>query len=269
METDSHRVQFMSDLHLECDSSDRPFRIQHVVADTLVLAGDIGDPGSSRYLNFLADCAARFRTVLVVLGNHEAYTRSLPEALQAAQAAAAQPQCLGRVHVLQRQRYDLVQGRLRVLGVTLWSHVPPENAAQLTSYLADYHAIRRWTVETHNAEHAADVAWLRAELETAAAEGVGVLVVTHHAPSFQKTSAPQFDNSPSSVGFATNLEHMLRPPVRVWVHGHTHFCSQQTFSGCKLVSNQRGYPGEGTAFAEDASVALAVAKGRTAGCCIA
>jgi hypothetical protein len=74
------------------------------------------------------------------------------------------------VHVLQRQRYDLVQGRLRVLGVTLWSHVPPENAAQLTSYLADYHAIRRWTVETHNAEHAADVAWLRAELETAAVE---------------------------------------------------------------------------------------------------
>ena len=50
------------------------------------------------------------------------------------------------------------------------------------------------------------------------------------------------DNSPLMSAFATDLPHLLRPPVALWVYGHTHFSvARKLASGTRLVSNQRGY----------------------------
>ncbi len=67
---DPIRIQYMSDLHLEMFPG---FRINKVNAEYLVLAGDIGDPESVEYSDFLADCKTKFKHVFVILGNHEAY----------------------------------------------------------------------------------------------------------------------------------------------------------------------------------------------------
>ena len=48
------KIQYMSDLHLEIYPG---FRIlpEQITAEYLVLAGDIGDPSSSEYIEFITD----------------------------------------------------------------------------------------------------------------------------------------------------------------------------------------------------------------------
>ena len=93
-------------------------------------------------------------------------------------------------------------------------------------------------VADSNALHAEDVAWLRAEIDLAEAEGHHLVVVTHHAPSLRGTSRPEHSWGPLNCAFATALDHLVaRPAVAAWIFGHTHFSSTRG----KLVSNQRGY----------------------------
>lgn len=120
-------------------------------------------------------------------------------------------------------------------------------------------------METQNALHAADRAWLEGEIERAKQDGVQLVVVTHHAPSMQGTSHPMFDASPLAHAFGTPMDNLLAPPVAAWVYGHTHYSTWQerkaaghgedggeegasgggAGSGvCLLVSNQLGYPNE-------------------------
>ena len=254
------RFQYMSDLHLELFPG---FRLGRASAPHLILAGDVGRPGDAEYSAFVAHVAGLFETVLVVLGNHEGYGfASWDEARAAARAVcAAHP----NVVLLDRSSHDVrcaSGGAVRVVGATLWSHVPDSSARDVGCFLADYRRIGdlRGVADT-NALHARDLAFLRAAVAEAEAEADGtplpLVVVTHHAPSLRGTSHPRNADGPLTPAFATPLDAMLRPPVAAWVHGHTHFShEQQRVEATQLLSNQRGYGGEGVRFREDATFAV-------------
>ncbi|EPJ2812714.1 serine/threonine protein phosphatase, partial [Pseudomonas putida] len=40
----------------------------------------------------------------------------------------------------------------------------------------------------------------------------------------------------------------------VWIFGHTHHAVDTIVSGCRLISNPRGYPGERTGFSPDFTI---------------
>jgi predicted phosphodiesterase len=234
-------LQFMSDLHLELFPG---FRIADadVRAERLVLAGDIGDPQSSEYAEFVADCVAKFPLgVFVVMGNHEAYGK--PSWEHAVAAARQVLEARGAV-LLDKSGVDLVPGKLRIIGATLWSRVHGYDANDVRTFIADYHMIGGMRgVCDSNALHDADMAWLRAELDLMDAEGVRAVVVTHHAPSLRGTSHPKHAGSSLNCAFATDLDHLVgRPSVAAWIYGHTHYSAvQRLHGGALLASNQRGY----------------------------
>jgi hypothetical protein len=272
--------QYMSDLHLELFPG---YRVGRRTAPRLVLAGDIGDPVSAEYGDFVADCAAKYELVLVVLGNHEAYGRTWAEAVAATRATLA-ARGEGRVVLLDRGRHEFPEEGLRVVGTTLWSHVPPRYAMDVRTFISDFRLIKPVKKDDRTATlglaeyaemHAADVAWLTAELALAEADGVRLLVVTHHAPSKAGTSAPKNRGGPLDCAFASDLDRLLVPPVAAWIHGHTHFSHQtlrkfdqqtlrkfdQNAEGCGvwLVANQRGYadnPSEVRMFDEAACITV-------------
>jgi hypothetical protein len=94
------------------------------------------------------------------------------------------------------------------------------------------------TVGQSNALHDVDVAWLRAEIALAEADGYRMLVVTHHAPSLVGTSHPKHAGGALNCAFATDLDALVeRDAVAAWIFGHTHFSTTRG----KLRSNQRGY----------------------------
>jgi hypothetical protein len=51
----------------------------------------------------------------------------------------------------------------------------------------------------------------------------------------------QFDPVCINPCYASHLDHLLGPPVSVWIHGHTHDSLDYMQSGTRVVCNPRGY----------------------------
>ncbi|KAF1951786.1 hypothetical protein CC80DRAFT_495925 [Byssothecium circinans] len=252
----SRRLQFMSDLHLEIGQQYMSFDFP-TTAPFLVLGGDIGRlVDYDGYLAFLQRQATRYERVFLVLGNHEFYGMSYGEGLERAGQLVCEPALAGKTTLLQQGRYelDLPGARVIILGCVLWSRIAAESAERVAMAVSDFKQIRGWTVDAHNAAHAADLAWLQAEMECIQREKSGererervVVVITHHAPLVRGTASPRHDDSPYRSAFATDLlcRHGIGADcnrVKFWVFGHTHWTTDfAAASGVRLVSNQRGY----------------------------
>lgn len=241
--------QVLSDLHLEINQQYLHFEIP-VCAKHLILAGDIGRlVDYDNYLGFLRKQTDRFELVFLVLGNHEFYNDTIAAGLQRARQLEQEPSLNRRLVLLHRGRYDIPESRVTVLGCTLWSKVPDEARDIVWLKIQDFQQIQGWTVDDHNGSHQSDLAWLLNETESIQSENKtqngkrSVLVVTHHAPSLQGTSSPQYANSPWSSAFATDILSQISKSsgIKCWVFGHTHYTTEFKTQGIQVVANQRGY----------------------------
>ena len=237
-------LQVLSDIHLEFKRSGKDFDFP-VTAPYLCLLGDIGNPSTAVYKNFLHAQAQRFDQVFVLKGNHSCYGRT-PEEADAliSQVCAAYPAKLKYLH---KTAISLNEDYV-ILGCTLWSHVTNEQRPMVAAMLADHQHIHGWSVTRNNEVHAKELAWLQGEIAKVEAAEKLAVVLTHHAPSFNRTAAPQHKNSTLSSAFCTDLEFMFKLPVVLWMYGHTHFSNDQRINGMRLCSNQVGYPGEEVKF---------------------
>jgi hypothetical protein len=65
-------------------------------------------------------------------------------------------------------------------------------------------------------------------------------VITHHsthAGSVQTKCAGDRLNP----AFASDLSGLVREPVQLWIHGHTHASMDYELNGTRVVRNPRGY----------------------------
>lgn len=114
--------------------------------------------------------------------------------------------------------------RVRVLGTTLWSHIPNDAVVtpsgqpmsrheHIQAVLHDYKHVRlggqMLTPADVCALHAEHVAWLARELRAAAAAGLRCAVVSHHVPTQAGTSHPRFAGSLTGPTYSTPLEHLM------------------------------------------------------------
>ncbi|KAI1174059.1 Ser/Thr protein phosphatase superfamily [Nemania sp. FL0916] len=158
-------LQIVSDLHLESPrSSYEVFEIPPK-APYLALLGDVGYlvHHEEEYLGFLRRHLAKFRVIFLVLGNHEPWHSSWEE---------SQPD-LGELVILDRDKYriETPSGKsIRVLGCTLFSHVPPSAAEAVSFGVNDFYYTENWSVEQHNSAFARDLAWLNSEVAALEAE---------------------------------------------------------------------------------------------------
>lgn len=196
-------------------------------ADLVILAGNIGHTVDGVYW---AKYTYRRTPVVYVLGSHEYggthYGALLGECKHAARGST--------VSVLEREMIDI--SGVRILGTTLWTsfHCVDERA--------DPETFRGWNELTRRAEareFEESRQWLDEQLTQADRP---LVVVTHHAPS-AATCPPQpheLESDPS----ARRADDLLRPPVRLWVHGHTHVNVDTRVNGVRVITNQRGALGE-------------------------
>jgi predicted phosphodiesterase len=233
------KLNILSDLHLGFGAFDRP----ETDADVVVLAGDISRPREA------AAWALRFdKPVVFVLGNHEFYGSSIDGA-----AEELKQLCAGtHVHVLDSS--ELVIGRVRFLGATLWSDFalfgegePRATAmARAQELIRDFSRIRLaeatgavFTPEDAAALFKRHADWLAERL--AAAHDGPTIVVTHHAPSRQSIH-PRFAGSLLNACFVSDAERLLgMDRAQLWIHGHTHDSFDYRVNGTRVVCNPRGY----------------------------
>lgn len=209
------------------------------------LAGDVGRlTDYNDYLAFLEEQTSRYKTVLLVLGNHEFFGMNYEDGIDAAIRLAQEPSLSGRLVLLHQARWDSPSSETTILGCTLWSSISDDARDAVRAKVGDYKHIAEWTVDEHNSAHEQDLAWLQQEVASIAKEAQQrqLVIATHHAPSLQDTSHPQHVANPWTCSFATDLisTHNWNG-VKAWIFGHTHYCTDTNQNGIRVVANQRGY----------------------------
>ena len=222
------RIQYISDLHLECSD----FLVEKN-GDVLVLAGDIFSGQSvQRFENFMErTMGLGFDAVLYVLGNHEGYGWSIPEArnlLLDLQDDYANFWYLDRTGVVLNDQ--------RFIGASLWSN-PTQNAnIQARLYINDYRSIRDWSIDDHIREHFKDLNYLTTAIRP------GDVVITHFPPTYNGVDKARFDGDVLNSWFTNKLEGLIkRLKPKLWISGHTHHVWDATVGETRDVGNCRGY----------------------------
>ncbi len=236
------RLHVLSDLHLER----APFTAPDVDADIVVLAGDIA-PGTAG-VDWTRDWLGG-RPALYVAGNHEFYGESfaeLPGELRARAGGSG-------VEVLEND--ESVVGGVRFLGCSLWSDFafagPERREYSMTiceRLVNDYRQIRASSsglplrAKDTLTRHLESRAWL-AERLSETHDGPTV-VITHHAPIVREP--PDSPVLAAIAGaFASDLSQLMgADTVDLWIFGHIHRNLDVDVNGTRVISNQRGYPGE-------------------------
>ncbi|MGH8779430.1 metallophosphoesterase [Paraburkholderia sp.] len=254
------KIRVLSDLHLEADE---PEAIPHAGADLVVLAGDIHNHAAG--LRWAAEMFDGSVPVVYVPGNHEYYDGEFGALELAMHDAAAS---VDNVHFLNNATLVDPDGHWRVLGTTLWTDFAlygadddtrAESIAAAEKAMLDFRgliqvtwpdpadrpaglpvtqAARDFTPADSLALHVRARAWLAAELAKPFAGKT--VVVTHHAPH-RLSLAERYADDRVSAGFVSDLPDLVRAPVALWIHGHTHTAFDYTLNGTRVVCNPRGY----------------------------
>lgn len=263
----NHQFQVLSDIHLD----NNEFKTYQVLptAPYLIIAGDLANPYSLVFWNFMKDNCHNFKRVFFVPGNHEFYdhqselTRTIdsPDYQDIGKRLRELELEFPKLTVLMKDRYDLEleTGPVSLLGTTLWSHIPedawPHLGHRMTDYLKIRYLNRKLTPNDTNLFHQKEKEWLIQELTWLKCQEPTrkTLVVTHHAPLIEGTCHPRYYRDDDgkvdrikwcNYAFCTDLSHELLRPFRptAWVFGHTHYrCRfQDPESGTVLVNNPLG-----------------------------
>ncbi len=235
------KIQLLSDLHHEYHTDEVP-PIAESAADVVILAGDI-DVGTAGISWAVAESERLAKPLIYVAGNHEYYHGDIA-ALDELRAAAAGSDA---VHFLERDA--VVIDGVRFLGCTLWTNFgaggdPGAAMARARDFMSDHVLIRNGrkpflpqdALEIHRRSRA----WLEERLAQPH-EGPTV-VVTHHGahPVCQHPGHPV---TSITGAFWSDLPDLVAQ-ADMWCFGHTHANPDERVGRCRIVANQRGYPGE-------------------------
>jgi len=198
----------------------------------------------------------RDKPIIVVPGNHEFYGAVFQEQRRLMKEAE-----LPHVHVLDPGEVLLDEGRIRVIGCTLWTDfklpvVTPTGAVSdqqramdnASRFMSDYRVIefqeegrprRRLAPADTLSRHWTEREWLLDKLrEPFNGE---TIVVTHHAPSRESVATKWADDwlTPS---FVSDLPFPFFEVPVLWVHGHTHVSRDYRRGRTRVISNPRAAP---------------------------
>lgn len=248
------RIALYSDLHLEM--------IVHVKGtlaweppvldvDVVILAGDIGS--RVKGIEWAATVFRKWPSspeIIYVVGNHEYYGAHIQE-LTAEMRNTAQR--LG-VHFLENDVVEIAG--VRFLGTTLWSDfklygsdermINSIHAAR--NYISDYSTIMgpdRRFIEPRETIQLHAVAREFLERELAKPFRGETIVVTHFSPHHGCVAA-EFDGELLTPYFTADMSALINEhSIALWVCGHSHHNVDFVVEGgCRIISNQRGYPRE-------------------------
>ena len=233
------KIRVLSDLHLEFQDWTPP----PVPADLVVLAGDIhtgveGLPWARRHFSDAH--------LIYVPGNHEFYGGEMEATLEQLRRVAA-------AHDIALLDGDaLAMGGVRFLGATLWtdfalygsdSDAIAQAQADARRGMVDYRRISlrasgKLQPDDTRRIHLRQSAWLALQLMQPFAGPT--VVITHHLPHARSVH-PRYEGDRLNPSFASDLSALVRAPVQLWIHGHTHASVDYRIDGTRVVCNPRGY----------------------------
>lgn len=248
------KLAIASDLHLEFDKNLIKLNIlDQPHADILILAGDIIvgkyllDDEESLYFQFFRSVCNKYQQVLYILGNHEFYhgnIESTPFRIKNILKS------FDNLHILDND--GIIVDDTLFLGSTLWtdgysqiSHLPFV-VKNINKGMNDFRFIAKGESvlsfkDTLSLHHEA-MEFIGSSYEQR--EGMNVVVITHHSPSFLSCH-PRFFNNHINYCYCSELGNFItnREDISLWIHGHTHDPFDYNIGKTRVICNPRGYTG--------------------------
>lgn len=221
------KLQYISDIH------DR-FPSITPIADYIALLGDIGDPFTPQYYDFIHDLSTKFKKVFIIAGNHEYYFQIIDDTISKLKEIESKFQ---NVHFLNNESIE-VDGYL-IVGSTLWSDI-----TNSTSYrINDFRYIRRneislIDVHTYRSFFNKAVEFIQEETK----KNIPMIVLSHHGPIYEMNG--DYKGTALCSAFTSDLSHITQN-IKCWLSGHTHQCLTIEQNGVIYSSNCMGYKMEG------------------------
>lgn len=246
------RIYYASDLHLEHREID--YIILRPAPDSiLVLAGDIVPvtslltqmnklhPSDTDFVDFFEIVSFKFKHVIYVTGNHEAYgshyncTRNLKRALAE----------YTNIHVLDCESITL-EG-IDFYGGTCWTDFngeDPHTMFHAPKMLMDFRVIREDTGKFLPSTALALHKKFLVGLEKFSLKSTNKkVVVSHHSPSNATINPIYKDQYYMNGLFSSDLTGYM-DGIDYFVYGHMHSGLDVVHGDCHVVTNPRGYPHE-------------------------
>ena len=290
------KIAICSDLHLEFGDIDLK---NEQNADVLILSGDICLANTmhadanlygfstaarkrERYMEFFQRCAAEFKDVVYVMGNHEHYHGDFAKSAEILKENLAY---IKNLHILDKEVKTIDD--VTFIGGTLWTDFNNQDEVtimQIRRMMNDFQCVKNsdnqigyWSenyaydekgnvkrddmgspivaertrhyrdaVFTPNDAYNDHLAMMSLVMNTVDADPNGKFVVVgHHAPSRQSTHPRYMADEIMNGGYSSRLDFIIedRPQIKVWTHGHTHEPFDYLIGGTRIVCNPRGYIG--------------------------
>lgn len=247
-------IQYASDIHLEHEKQ-KTENFKHIIAprigcDILILAGDISDPKLDIFHQFMKWCVQNWKYVIMIAGNHEYYKYSISEINTYLSDVSI---TIGFSYL---NNNSIIINDIAIMGTTLWSYIPDQNWSHVLYGLNDFNYIKEFKEKysIYNNLYSENCNWLTKELKKY--KHKKKVVVTHHAPVEEITSAFIYRGKPTNCAFASNCDDMLEL-ADIWIYGHTHFNNYPIIrKKCNVLSNQRGYRGNCKNYRKQACIVI-------------
>jgi predicted phosphodiesterase len=257
------KIKLVSDLHLEFSDIEIP----NNGCDTLILGGDIllseslhdfpegtddtviqshRHVQAIRFRNFLKYCSQDYKNVIYIAGNHEFYHGKFFQGLDTLRETCAQ---FSNIHFLENSSVTIDD--VIFVGGTLWTDMrdcDPMVMMNAENNMNDYLIIkndrtgyRAITAIDTIKRHRNTLEHIGVVIDNAPIDKK-IVVVGHHAPSFQSVDTRYKDNNLNGA-YASDLTNFIldRPRIKLWTHGHMHSKNDYMIGPTRIVCNPRGY----------------------------
>ena len=266
------KIKVVSDLHLEFSD----VNIQNNEnCDVLILSGDImtaedlhDHPETSysmysnvnldnlgrrqlvalRFRDFLKRVSFQFPHVVYVAGNHEFYHGRWDASL-----THLREECAKYPNVYFLERNMKVIDDVVFVGGTLWTDMNKEDSLtmfNIRSIMNDFRVIKKDNDNWSNLKPVDTVVRHRQTLDYIRLivddnKDKKCVVVGHRSPSFLSAHEMYKDDTLMNGAYHSSLEEFIidRPQIKLWTHGHTHYCFDYVIGETRVVCNPRGYGG--------------------------
>lgn len=239
------KIKYLSDLHLEFI---HPLKINSFINkikpnkdEICVLAGDIGNPYSKNYDEFMIFINNNFKKTFIIAGNHEYYNngKTIDETKIFMKEYFNQYKNISFLD----NSYELYENYYFV-GCTLWSYINDTNYK-----INDIYSIKSLDCNKYNELNYESINFLENIITNNTKDSNNYIIITHHIPSFSLTDI--IYNTPRMIPynqwFCCEMDKFIEKnsnKIKVWIYGHTHQQSDKIMDNVRLICNPIGYPNE-------------------------
>ena len=258
-------IQIVSDLHLEF----REINFTNLIipsAPILCLLGDICACGTIKDFNifkkFIEYISKKFMYVIHVPGNHEYYTMGNNNI----KISDTIPGIDKKIKVFFKQfknvfflnnnniTVKLNNKKYVFIGSTLWSNINKSDRKEVQGLMNDYsyiympdkntpNGVRKYNIDDMSIIHKSSVRYIKKNIDNIKS-GETCILLTHHKPVRDKPLSDKL-----SQAYETDLSGIIiKKPVKLAAHGHTHVKYDKVVNGVRVVSNPKGYINQKTLY---------------------